>query len=180
MPAGSGCVRVGIRRVPTPFRPALASAVAGRVDGVLGSTAAARGRGGEGGRLPFPLHLTTCPCRDAQANRRQWATLVQHCRLTGGHMGIQRTGRSARYGVSVPHAEHAACLRDIGLEPETDASGWVGVSGQRGRERVRGREGRRDGDGQDDVVLYFWMGANGAQTGEGGTEARRVRGPRAG
>lgn len=58
-----------------------------------------------------------------QANRRQWAPLVEHCRTHGGELSFERTGASLRHGLRVPHSQHAAYLAAIGLEPETDAAG---------------------------------------------------------
>lgn len=38
----------------------------------------------------------------------------------------------ARYGVGVPHSQHAALLEIVGLQPEFDASGrWEGADAQK-------------------------------------------------
>uniref|UniRef100_A0A1D2AH44 Uncharacterized protein n=1 Tax=Auxenochlorella protothecoides TaxID=3075 RepID=A0A1D2AH44_AUXPR len=63
----------------------------------------------------------------AVASRRRWVPLVLHCRTSGSHAGISKTGQSLRYGVGVPHSAHGTCLAAIGLRPETDEHGhWHG------------------------------------------------------
>lgn len=64
----------------------------------------------------------------AQANRQQWAELVQHCRTHGGDRGNERQGASLRYGIGVAHQQHEAYLARIGLEAETDAAGCAPAS----------------------------------------------------
>lgn len=71
-----------------------------------------------------PLNLPPC-FLPYQANRRQWAPLVQHCRTHGGDRSFERTGASLRHGLGVPYKQHQAYLASIGLEPETTAAGWV-------------------------------------------------------
>ena len=62
-----------------------------------------------------------------QANRRQWAPLVQHCRTHGGDRAYERTGTSLRHGLGVPFEQHEAYLARIGLQPETTAAGRVAM-----------------------------------------------------
>lgn len=66
-----------------------------------------------------PSHTWTA----LQANRRDWAPLVQHCRTHGGDQTYERTGASLRYGLGVAHERHAAHLATVGLQPEADAQG---------------------------------------------------------
>lgn len=69
------------------------------------------------------------PPSPTQATRRQWAPLVRHCRESGGDRAFERTGASLRHGLGVGHAQHAAYLSAIGLQPETTADGCGGWAG---------------------------------------------------
>lgn len=75
--------------------------------------------------MPNTHHPLAPPTPGLQANRRQWAPLVQHCRTHGGDRAYERTGASLRHGLGVPFEQHEAYLASIGLEPETTAAGWV-------------------------------------------------------
>lgn len=57
---------------------------------------------------------------------------MRHCRTHGGDRAFERHGVSLRYGIGVPHEQHAEYLARVGLQPETGADGWDRV-GERGR-----------------------------------------------
>ena len=61
------------------------------------------------------------------ANRRKWASLVEHCRKNGGDRGFETTGQSLRYGLNVPAPQHSAYLQQAQLEAEANEKGdYVG------------------------------------------------------
>lgn len=76
-------------------------------------------------RHPDGTLSATRPKRNpyAVASRKDWADLVQYARLNDGDEECTKTGVSFRYGVGVTWPEHAAYLKKIGLEPETNPDG---------------------------------------------------------